>query len=99
MLGHNLIRCSEDSNGNRQIIARALLPEVGRGEVYHALAGSHTVARILEGRAYALLALAHSIVGQAHQKEPQAAARDTHFDGDLRSTNARNSSCICAYNH
>ena len=98
-LGDNLVCGGEDSNGYGQVVARALLPKVGRGKVYHALAGGHTVARILEGRAYALLTLAHSIVGQAHKEQTQAAARDTHFDGDLRCANACDGSCICANDH
>ena len=78
--GRHLLRCRKYRHGNGQIESRSLLAQVGRGKVDHTFACRHAEAPVLEGRAYALLALAHGIVRQPHKEEAQASARDAHLD-------------------
>jgi hypothetical protein len=95
----NLLCGSQNSHRDRQVEARALLAEVGRGEVYNHLLGGHTALRVLEGGANTLLALLHGIVGQAHKVEAYTSARNIHLDLDLNGLDAYNRTRKTPYKH
>ncbi len=84
----------EDPHGDRQIETRALLAQVGRREVHHHLPARHPLARVLERRADALLALLHGIVREPHEVEPQPARGDVDLDGHRHGVDADERSCM-----
>ena len=80
-LGRNLFGGGQYADGQRQVIGRPLFAQVGRGEIDDELPVREFVAVVLQGRAYAFVALFHGRVGQPHHVEVNA-LRTVHLDGD-----------------
>ena len=77
-------RGGENAERDRQVERRALLPEIGRREIDRDPVRRKREARVADGRAHALAALAHGRVGEPHRREGRQARRDVHFDADER---------------
>ncbi len=99
LVGRHLLRRRQNRHRYGQIESRPLLAQVGGSQIHHALARRHAKARVLERRTYALLALAHGVVGQSDQKEAQTAARDAHLHRDLHGPDARHCARMRANYH
>ena len=79
-LGRNLFGGGQDTDGQRQVVGRTLFSQVGRCEVDNELAVRKFVAVVLQGRAYAFVALFYGGVGQPYHVEVNA-LRTVYFDG------------------
>ena len=78
-------RGGEDTEGDRQVERRALLPDVGGRQVHGDPVQGEGEAGVADRGAHALAALAHGGVWQAHRGEGRQAARDVDLDADERS--------------
>ena len=56
----------QNADGDRQVIERALLAQVGRGQIDHDPAGRYREAGISDGGTHPLSGLCHRLVRQAH---------------------------------
>lgn len=82
----------QKAQGQGEIIARALLADIGRGDVHGDAAGRQLEARILECRKNALLGLAHRPLGQAdHDEGRHARTRQVHLKLDGESVDSQQS--------
>ena len=73
-------RGGEDTEGDRQVERRALLPDVGGRQVHGDPVQGEGETGVADRGAHALAALAHGGVRQAHRGEGRQAGRDVHFD-------------------
>ena len=97
--GRDALHRREDPHGDRQVEACTLLAEIRRSQAHDGLAARHPLPDVVEGGTDPLFALLHGIVGQPHQVETQAAARDIDLDGHLDGVDPDNRSGICADEH
>ena len=77
--GHVAVR-RENPQSDRQVQARSLLAQVGRGQTDRDAARGHVESRVADGGAYPVGALAHRGVGQADRVDAGQAAVDVALD-------------------
>ena len=80
-LGRNLLVGSHDADGQRQVIGRPFLLDVGGRHVHHHLFAREFVSRLLDGAAHTFGALLDGRVGQADDQEPRPPI-DRHLNLD-----------------
>jgi hypothetical protein len=74
-----LTRGGEDADRHREVVAGALLREVGRGQVDRDATRRQLEAAVAQGAAHALARLEHRAAGQSHDREPGEPERDVHL--------------------
>ena len=78
----HLRRGGQHADGDGQVIGRAFLAQIGRGQVDGDAMEREGEAAVLDGGVDPVAALAHGGVGQAHQGEVRCPIDDVHFDVD-----------------
>ncbi len=82
-VGPNLAGGSQHADGNGQVVSRAFLAQIGRGQIDgQAVVGGEAQAAVLDGGIDAVAALANGRIGQADQREVRRAADNIDFDFD-----------------
>ena len=80
-VGTHLFVGSQYAYGERQVVAAALLADVGRTEIDGSIGNRRTDADVADGRLYAVVTLPYGSVGESGEVELYA-ARDIDFDGN-----------------
>ena len=95
-VGVDLLRRRHDAHGDRQVVSRTLLADVGGRHVDDDFLVGETVAKVDNSRSNALLALLDCVVRQADQIEVDTSV-DVHLNGDRDGFDANKGTAECLY--
>lgn len=73
--------CFDDGEGDGQVVAAALLGQIGGGKVHGYLIAGDPETRIGDGSAHPVLAFAHGCFGKANDQNLWQALRDEGLNG------------------
>ena len=76
----HLARGRQDAQGDRQVVARAFLRQIGRGQVDHNFSFREMQAAAADRGLHPVARLAHRAFGQTHHVQAREAGHDMDFD-------------------